>query len=545
MVITMIPSTGCNKRQSQKQQNAQVGTHFHRSLRMLQQTKENPGIVMCAGGFTYFPMAVAAIKNLRRLGCKLPIEIVYAGQDEFGKPERKLIKGLKNVTTIACDQKDRGFQLKAKAVQLCSFNPVMLLDADCLWFRDPTFLFKESAFTDTGAMFWPDMVDMNAENIFSPKVWDLLNLSPKLDERQQESSCVVIDKQRHADSLSHTYKMNENHTFWYKLLHGDKDTWRLGCMLADKPYHMIRHAPGAIGTNNIDSRVFLQHAPDGSPLYVQCHKGPLQVTHMTDSARWWANRLYARDSRVIEIPRRIQKIIVKYNQDLRKARKPYTQVPMMLHRTLLFDDDFPIQVKFMMKRFRDRCWDWERTQWNDEQVRSLMNDHQLSVYDNYDKWIQKADFARYVILDKLGGCYADFDMLGRKDLTRLMMDQCPGKTCIMLEEKTLTKSMRDTSSTYPIRQGKPEDSLRVANYFFICTPGHPVMKKILLECYKRANLPVQSHYDVLYTTGPDVVSTVIHEMKRDGTLSSSGAIVVPKSISDKYVKHSAVGSWRV
>ncbi len=499
---------------------------------------------MCAGGFTYFPMAVAAIKNIRRLGCQLPIEIVYAGQDEFGQPERQLMNQLKNVTTIAADPKDRGFQLKAKAVRMCSFNPVMLLDADCLWFRDPTFLFREQAFRDTGALFWPDMVDMSAENIFSPKVWGLLNLTPKMDERQQESSCVVIDKQRHANSLQHTYKMNDNHAFWYKLLHGDKDTWRLGCMMGNNPYHMIQHDPGAIGTDNIDSRVFLQHAPDGSPLYVQCHKGPLQVSHMTDTARWWANRLYARDSRVIQIPNRIRKIIHKYNQDLRDARKPYTQVPMMLHRTLLFDDDFPMQVKFMMKRFRDRCWDWESTQWNDEQVRSIMDNKQLAVYNNYDKWIQKADFARYVIMYKKGGCYADFDMLARKDLSRLMMDECNGKTCILLEEKTLTPAMTNISSSYPIRQGQHEAPLRVANYFFICTPGHPVMKNILEECYKRAHLPVQSEYDVLYTTGPDVVSTVVDTMKKNKQLAKVGAVVVPRKVADKYVKHSAVGSWR-
>src|SRR3569833_1910992 len=42
---------------------------------------EGRGIVMCAGGLGYFTCCWVAIMALRRLGCRLPVELWYVGNE--------------------------------------------------------------------------------------------------------------------------------------------------------------------------------------------------------------------------------------------------------------------------------------------------------------------------------------------------------------------------------------------------------------------------------------------------------------------------------
>jgi len=57
--------------------------------------------------------------------------------------------------TTACHQ-NKQFPLKALAILLSRFSHVLLLDADNFPVKDPSFLFDLPAYTETGALFWPD-----------------------------------------------------------------------------------------------------------------------------------------------------------------------------------------------------------------------------------------------------------------------------------------------------------------------------------------------------------------------------------------------------
>ena len=41
------------------------------------------GITICAGGFTYFTNAWVLIRMLRKLGCELPVQFWYYGDEEM------------------------------------------------------------------------------------------------------------------------------------------------------------------------------------------------------------------------------------------------------------------------------------------------------------------------------------------------------------------------------------------------------------------------------------------------------------------------------
>jgi hypothetical protein len=85
-----------------------------------------------------------------------------------------------------------GWQLKAYALLHSSFEEVLMLDADQVPVVDPAAVFDWPQYREAGAVFWPDIVDLRADN----PVWDLVDL-PARRIHSWESGQVCIDKRRH------------------------------------------------------------------------------------------------------------------------------------------------------------------------------------------------------------------------------------------------------------------------------------------------------------------------------------------------------------
>jgi hypothetical protein len=56
--------------------------------------------------------------------------------------------------TLFIPSGSRMYSIKGAALLLTEFDEVLLLDADNIPARDPTFLFETDAFKETGALFW-------------------------------------------------------------------------------------------------------------------------------------------------------------------------------------------------------------------------------------------------------------------------------------------------------------------------------------------------------------------------------------------------------
>jgi hypothetical protein len=156
------------------------------------------GIVTCAGGVRYLTCAFVLIKMLRHLGCTLPIEVWYLGEDE-GDPEWiELVRplGVTCIDAFAVREKHPhprlgGWQCKAFALRHTRFREVLFLDADNVPVVDPTFLFDEPQYRETGAVFWPD----GSRTPSSSPAWKLFDV-PFRDEREFESGQFLVDKAR-------------------------------------------------------------------------------------------------------------------------------------------------------------------------------------------------------------------------------------------------------------------------------------------------------------------------------------------------------------
>lgn len=179
------------------------------------------------GGEKYLPSVWVCVNMLRYVGCKLPIQVWHLGPGEMPDAMRERLARLGVECVDGLDVRKThpariltGWPLKPYAMLHCPFREVLLLDADNVAVRDPTFLFEAEPYKQAGAVFWPDCGRMGLDHA----AWALTGV-PYRDEPEFEAGQVLIDKSRSWRELLLTMWFNEHSDVWYRHLHGDKDTF--------------------------------------------------------------------------------------------------------------------------------------------------------------------------------------------------------------------------------------------------------------------------------------------------------------------------------
>lgn len=202
------------------------------------------GITVCAGGFIYFTNAWILMRMLRMLGCKLPIQFWYDGEEELDSRMRKLVEpyGVECVDAREVARRmrrriSRGWPLKPLSILYSPFQEVLALDADNIPVRNPEYLFECDGYRETGAMFWPDQGRTGPTR----PIWDLMKVAYR-DEPEFETGQVVVNKELCWEPLNLAMWMNEEGRadFIYKIIWGDKDTFRFAWHKFGFPFAMTR-----------------------------------------------------------------------------------------------------------------------------------------------------------------------------------------------------------------------------------------------------------------------------------------------------------------
>ncbi|KAK6359598.1 hypothetical protein TWF696_000748 [Orbilia brochopaga] len=243
----------------------------HMSLHS-QMHKGGRGIVL-TGGDKQAPFMLTSIPSFRKLGCNLPIEVMYLGESDLSEDYRAELEQLDGVVTrdISVMVSDDGWRLagwaaKPFAILLSSFREVIFIDADSLFFKNPEVMFDDESYKKTGALFFRDRIIM-PEN---KKRW-LQQVIPKPISKnvrqsrlwtgesghQQESGVVVIDKWRHFVAMLLVTRMNgpdrdgnesKGIIGVYDMVYGDKETFWLGWeLVGDTDYAFHQGNAGIMG----------------------------------------------------------------------------------------------------------------------------------------------------------------------------------------------------------------------------------------------------------------------------------------------------------
>lgn len=228
------------------------------------------GIVICAGGLRYFTCAWVNISLLRRYGCTLPIEVWYTD----GELTDEIIVALNNLNVVCKNANSystmdlRGYILKPFAILHSDFKEVLYLDADNNPTRDPTYLFDSPVYKQYGCTFWPDFWTSDAGN----PIWKIVE-SDKFSSIEQESGQLLVDKERCWKELQLCLYFNMQRDVYYKMLMGDKDTFKFAWLALHSDYFMIDTPVGICGYTNDADGSFLglsmvQHDFDGNVIFV-------------------------------------------------------------------------------------------------------------------------------------------------------------------------------------------------------------------------------------------------------------------------------------
>jgi hypothetical protein len=223
------------------------------------------GIVICGGGARCFTNAWVCLNMLRRLGCRLPIQLWHLGREEMDREMEQLVAPLQvecvDASKVRREHPVRrlgGWELKPYAILFSPFRQVMLLDADNVPVRDPTFLFDSLPFRNSGALFWPDQ----GRSRRADPIWRSCGVEVPT-EPEFESGQIVVDKARCWPALRLALWFNEHSDFYYDYLHGDKDTFSLAFQRLKTPIRLVPHPPqifdGGMYQHDFEGRRLFQH----------------------------------------------------------------------------------------------------------------------------------------------------------------------------------------------------------------------------------------------------------------------------------------------
>jgi|GEM_PF-694289 len=249
---------------------------------------EGTGIVICGGGVKYFTCAWVNIHLLRRNGCVLPIELWYSDEElthEMIEVLQSLNVTCKDAAKLAVENVS-GFVLKPIAILHSRFKEVLYLDADNTCTVDPTYLFYCDQYRSCGAVFWPDLWHTNRKN----PIWKITG-SDDYQSIEQESGQILINKEKCWRELNLCLYFNLNNHAYYKMLLGDKDTFKFAWKALRNEYYIIGTPVALCGYKQVRKNYFsrgvslLQHDFEGNFIFI--HRNLLKWDVTLDDEMVW------------------------------------------------------------------------------------------------------------------------------------------------------------------------------------------------------------------------------------------------------------------
>lgn len=208
-------------------------------------------------------------------------------------------------------------------------------------------------------------------------------------------------------------------------------------------------------------------------------------------------------------------------------------IPKIIHQTAPADETkWPFLWKICQKTWQEKFPDWQYMFWNDDDLEKFIREEYpwfYETYMSYDKTIKRVDAARYFILHKYGGIYADMDYECLKNFEHLIP---PDKVSIGVS---------------PLFNRPDMDRKLYDNALMISPAGHPAWEKAfeILEAHRYEPNP-------LFCTGPKITielgaSTEINTLDNDlfapGDCVMTKGVYPPVNNPETCARHLLTMSW--
>lgn len=199
---------------------------------------------------------------LRFVGCELPVQWWYRDSTQWRPWLEECAHSCGATVQDASEiRRKHGhprlarFAHKPYSIAYCPFDEVMLLDADLVAVRDPSYLFDDPAYLEHGSLFWPDFLRPAQPELFS-SCFLPYDASDSFQGGQQ-----IIDKRRCVEAMKQTLRMNFDSEIWYELTFGEQDLYRVAWQMTETPYGLVRVPVGKL------QHTILEFDPEGRRLF--------------------------------------------------------------------------------------------------------------------------------------------------------------------------------------------------------------------------------------------------------------------------------------
>ncbi|WPB08219.1 uncharacterized protein RHO25_012884 [Cercospora beticola] len=255
------------------------------------------GIVIVGG--KSIKKIVVVLRKLFLLRSQLPVEIHYWGYEMTDEKKKTLTDLMPTITFndlsgehnifrssyVAVPGKTN-YQLKTAAMINTRFAEPLLLDSDNIPILAPELLWNSTEYLEYGTIFWPDIARTRPDN----PIWSITNTQCRMNEYEQESGQLLVDKRKFWYHLQLSAWMNapsvdEKGEFkaespYFSILLGDKDTFRFAWHALKTKYGKPSKFLTSVGTVAGPEKFycghsFLQYHPDGRPMFM--HGGALKT----------------------------------------------------------------------------------------------------------------------------------------------------------------------------------------------------------------------------------------------------------------------------
>ncbi|SFL63605.1 glycosyltransferase family 32 protein [Proteiniphilum acetatigenes] len=178
-------------------------------------------------------------------------------------------------------------------------------------------------------------------------------------------------------------------------------------------------------------------------------------------------------------------------------------IPKIIHQTWSgLDGSLPKYLETLGKTWKYDYPDWKYELWDNDRMNKFVVDNYPEYWLKYNQFkynIQRWDIIRYLILNKIGGMYVDFDYESVKSLDELLYD----KTCFFSQEPV---------SHYKNRENK---IFTFNNALMGSLPNHFFMTRTIKRIFSDNNIEKQCEnkaQTVFETTGPYILNQLYEEL---------------------------------
>lgn len=253
------------------------------------------GVVILAGNQDTLTRLKVILRQLVNLQSVIPVEVHY-WDDEMNELSMKMLSdvyphmtfndlsGGHNIIKVKKDGFWINYQLKTAALINSKFAEPLLLDSDNIPVVDPATLYDSQVYQEYHTVFWPDIARTRPQN----PAWAITNTKCRMNEYEQESGQLLVDKHRYWYHLQLASWLNNEHGKYYnEFLLGDKDMFRFAWHALRTDYGRPKRWLTSVGTENDGfycGHSFAQHHPDNEQIAFM--HGGLFKTVSLEVMRW-------------------------------------------------------------------------------------------------------------------------------------------------------------------------------------------------------------------------------------------------------------------